>query len=612
LWPLINEMVTRCYRYALVPSQVQAEAFDRAAVAAKRYWNALVAAQRYAEEEIRAGRAATIVGKLEKLLQAKKLAGRAVTIAKQRATGAGLSAEEAIRLLRSEKAAELGRTVKSKDGRSLRRIGRRRLATEYAVERVEKTRKVKGSSLAQAVPYALVKRFRECCNLYIRGKRGRPKFKRFRDSISVQVQIQRTTPIPLVETHVDFGRIAGPLVGRVKVTLHRPLPGGARIKQMSLTCRNHRYYVVLVIDFEPEPTRTTMTGRVAGIDPGRKLALAVASLDGKDEEVFQPPLGRDKRWLRRLRRLQRKADRQRRTNNPDCFDTEGRWIPGRRLNIDSAAQAATKRMIADMEEHLAAVRLDYYHRAANSLLERFDVIGIGAWRGRGRAPGCGRARRAQNRKDYDHAISLFAGILKYKALERNKLALTIKEAGSTRGCERCGQATGPRGLKDLNVREWVCLVCGHRQHRDFAAARAHARKAAETAAVAFTEQPALKTFGAKSASAPPGEATKVMSCNDVKVPVADEAETVRSASHGSSRGGSAAVLAQPQRAARGSPGAVAQGDKGICLRGHDGQPGLAGRPLKSGAMICGCCWPLRNRPTSPLGERRTKEKGPSA
>jgi transposase len=581
----VNNKVTRCYRYALAPSRVQAEAFARAAVRARRYWNALVAAQRYAEREIRAGRGGTIVRRLTELLEGKELTGRAVSVARQRAAQVGITADEAIRLLRTEKAAELGRMVKSKDGRALRWIGRRRLAVEYALEIVERTRKTKGSILEAGLAYALLKKFRECCALYILGKRVRPKFKRSRDSVSLQAQILKTTPTPLAETHVNLGRIAGPLVNHVRVVLHRPLPPAAHIKQVCLTCRNGRYYVVFMIDFEPEPAGVTVTGRVAGIDPGRKLALAVASLDGEDEEVFQPPLGRDRRWLRRLRRLQRKADRQRRTNNPDCYDREGRWNPGRRLAIYSKAQAAVERAIARMHEHQAAARLDYYHRTANELLERYDVIGIGGWRGTGRAPGRGNIRRAQNRKDYDHAISLFEQIVRYKAAENNRLVFVVNETGSTRNCENCGETTGPRGLSGLKVREWACSRCGHEQHRDFAAARAHARKAAEMAAGAFPVQPASETHGAKSGSAPRAEATKVIPGIGIKIPVADQAATVRSATHISSRGASAAALVQSLRAVRGSGEAVAQRDSSVCLRGHSGRPGSTGRPLAPGTMI---------------------------
>jgi transposase len=583
--PSVSKMVTRCYRYALAPSQVEAEAFDRAVAGARRYWNGLVAAQRYAECEIRAGRTASVVAKLDRLLQDKKLTGQAASIARQRAAQDGVTAEDAIRELRWKKAVELGRMVRSREGRALRGIGRRRLATEFALESVERTRKVKGSSLAPAVAYGLAKRFRQCSDLYTRGRRRRPKFKGFRDSIGLQVQIKERNRIPLVGTHLNLVRIAGPAVNRVDVILHRPLPALATIKQMSLVCRNGRYCAVLMIEFEPAPIQSTMTHRIAGIDPGRKLALAMASLDGEDEEVFQPRVGWDKRLLRRLRRLQRKADRQRRVANPECFDVVGRCIPGFRLARHSRAQAATERAMSRIQAHLAAARLDYYHRTANALLERFDVIGVGAWRGRGRAPGCGKARRAQNRKDYSHAISLFVGIVQYKAAERNKLVVETKESGSTRNCERCGQATGPSGLSALKLREWTCLVCQHRQHRDFAAARAHASRAAEMAAGAFPEQPALKCFGANSASVSPIGATKATQLGGVEVPVADEAVTARSASHRSLRCASAAVPVQSLNAPCRSGGTVAQGDRNICLSGPSGQPGSAGRPLAQGAMV---------------------------
>jgi hypothetical protein len=46
-----DDLQTRCYRYALLPSPRQQHAIFEAASHARDYWNALVATQRWAESE---------------------------------------------------------------------------------------------------------------------------------------------------------------------------------------------------------------------------------------------------------------------------------------------------------------------------------------------------------------------------------------------------------------------------------------------------------------------------------------------------------------------------------------------------------------------------------
>ena len=70
-------VITRCYRYALAPSQLQREAILAAARVARRYWNSLVACQRYALHEIEHGRRGSIAFDLTELLLAEALNGKA-------------------------------------------------------------------------------------------------------------------------------------------------------------------------------------------------------------------------------------------------------------------------------------------------------------------------------------------------------------------------------------------------------------------------------------------------------------------------------------------------------------------------------------------------------
>src|SRR6516165_4358524 len=70
-----NDLETRCYRYALLPSPRQRQAIFEAASRARSYWNALVGTQRWAEREIRHGRRSQLFKRLLELYARKSSVG---------------------------------------------------------------------------------------------------------------------------------------------------------------------------------------------------------------------------------------------------------------------------------------------------------------------------------------------------------------------------------------------------------------------------------------------------------------------------------------------------------------------------------------------------------
>ena len=42
----------------------------------------------------------------------------------------------------------------------------------------------------------------------------------------------------------------------------------------------------------------------------------------------------------------------------------------------------------------------------------------------------------------------------------------VNEKYTTQVCSNCDHFTGPRGLVQLGIREWICFNCGHKHHRD--------------------------------------------------------------------------------------------------------------------------------------------------
>jgi IS605 OrfB family transposase len=483
------ETTRRCYRYALLPAPVQATALLQAADNARRYWNSLVATTRWAETQIRSGRAGSVVTEFGSVLAQKKMVGRAASKSPAEALAA--------RIERVQKLATVIRAKKS--GWRLSGIYRKRLAIEYAHEKIDMTRKIKGHAVSNSAAAALNIKFLDSTKAYIEGKREGPKFKRRGDSISLQMQIQHTSP--LQDAAVNLERLAGEVCASVPFFLHRPIPEGATIKQVAVTIRGDKFYLILMLEApqavlaRPFPLAA---GRVAGIDPGLKCALSVSSLDGQYQRKLEPVLARDQGFLKRLARLQRKADRQRRAANPDCFATDRTPIRGKWPHKVTKNLERTLKQIAGMSEHIANARQDYYHQATNSLLENFDVVGIGTWRGHQTSLGQGKAKKAMRRKALDHSPSAFAAILKYKAEAAGKTVLAIDEAGTTRTCVDCGEVTGPKGIENLSIRNWTCSACGTNHDRDFSSAKAIAQRADIEKGAAVAQTVSLAPRGAKT------------------------------------------------------------------------------------------------------------------
>ena len=51
-------------------------------------------------------------------------------------------------------------------------------------------------------------------------------------------------------------------------------------------------------------------------------------------------------------------------------------------------------------------------------------------------------------------------MLRYKAIARAAMFVDTSEYLSTQACSECESVGGPKRLKDLEIREWVCGDCG--------------------------------------------------------------------------------------------------------------------------------------------------------
>ncbi len=136
---------------------------------------------------------------------------------------------------------------------------------------------------------------------------------------------------------------------------------------------NH-YYVQLVVEGVPHQKRKNTVGsETIGLDIGPS-SLAIVPRQGPVQlKTFCEGLRPD---ARKKRRLQRRMDRQRRANNPQNYDEQGRMKKGRLVWKNSRRYQATRRELANTERRFAAHRKSLHGHLVNDLLRVGKTIQI--------------------------------------------------------------------------------------------------------------------------------------------------------------------------------------------------------------------------------------------
>lgn len=282
-------------------------------------------------------------------------------------------------------------------------------------------------------------------------------------------------------------------VCHVRFLQHRPLPEDAKIVEMKVIRRRSLYWLVLTVNNDV-PKAHPATGKSCGIDPGMKTPVTLVGEDaqpGIEGEEYDP--GRPLTKTLKKLRLQRKSDRQRRANNPQCFRDDGNWIRGSRLTTISKGMRDTEDRIARQHARCGDIRKDFWNNKANEILRSYDTVYLGNWKdatpqqkgkakkqrkgkyaetGEKRAKGQASQQRGRERTLRDIALGVFRQSLEEKATRSTnpKKVDMVGERNTTRTCCNCGAIEGPTGIEGLRIRQWQCPTCGFVQHRDRGAA----------------------------------------------------------------------------------------------------------------------------------------------
>lgn len=163
----------------------------------------------------------------------------------------------------------------------------------------------------------------------------------------------------------------------------------------------------------------------------------------------------------------------------------------------------SKKKTARLQEKIANQRKDRNHKISHDLVKNHQEIYITNDKLKGQAKLFGKQIASSG-------IEQLRQFILYKGSSCGRVVKLVESRYSTMRCSGCEALTGPTGLNNLNIRDWVCEACGAEHDRDVNAAintlnaglrySLEAAKAAVLEPVRVTEQ--LKKSGNYAKSCP--------------------------------------------------------------------------------------------------------------
>ena len=286
---------------------------------------------------------------------------------------------------------------------------------------------------SQTLQQAIVNMGNAFDQFYKRGNKGYPKFKKkgARDSFRIPV----TCAIDYDNWTIKVAKIG---IIRFFKGHNKRIDG--KIKSYTISHTSTDRYFISVL-YEVEDRKKLNNNKSVGIDVGIK-DFAVLS-DGK---VFESQKYL-KRNLRKLKVLQRTVSR--------------RYRQCKKREEQSNNWKKVVKQVAKLQEHIAFQRYDYLHKVSTWIAQNYSTVCVETLNVKGMMKN---RRLAQSISDC--GWSMFLNMIGYKCYNLVKID---KWFASSQTCSECGHKE--EKVKNLNVREWTCTVCGARHSRDLNAAR---------------------------------------------------------------------------------------------------------------------------------------------
>ena len=232
----------------------------------------------------------------------------------------------------------------------------------------------------------------------------------------------------------------------IKINLHRELPENATIKQATITKKNNKYYIAISFDDNMPTPKPVVAQSSIGLDVGINSLVATS----KDVKIANPRY--TKKYARQLKLASRHLSRKQHSRK------KGDNTPKSKRYLKQQAK------VAKIHEKIANSRSDYIHKITNEITNQYDVICIEDLNVKG---------MMKNHKLSKHIADVAWGELrrqlKYKCERKGKFLIPVDRwLPSSQICSSCFSLTGK---KPLNVRKFICPICGTMHDRDVNAAK---------------------------------------------------------------------------------------------------------------------------------------------
>ncbi|MDY7537889.1 transposase [Undibacterium sp. 5I1] len=142
-----------------------------------------------------------------------------------------------------------------------------------------------------------------------------------------------------------------------------------------------------------------------------------------------------------------------------------KYYRGAEVKLGMAQRAKKKRLVKSIHAKIANRRKDHHHQLSTKLVRRYGAIFVG------NVNASSLVKTKMAKSVLDAGWSQFRTMLSYKCDDAGVWFEEVNEAYSTQDCSACFARSGPKGLKDLGIREWTCPHCGTMHDRDRNAAK---------------------------------------------------------------------------------------------------------------------------------------------
>ena len=260
---------------------------------------------------------------------------------------------------------------------------------------------------------------------------GFPKFKSKRKCNHSYRTINQKSTIKL-----EYNKIKLPKLGFVKIKLHRNLPSNSKICSATVSEKNGRYYVSILVEYQKE---------IEKVKPIKVLGLDYSQPDFYvDSENRKPNFPKPKRSLQeKLTKEQRKLSRKVKGSNN---------------------HNKQRFKVARLEERIANQRKDFLHKLSNQLTNEYDVICVEDINLRAMSQCLSLGKNIS-----DNGFGDFRIMLNYKSIDKGRYFVKIdKWFPSSKTCRHCGCINSELKLGEM---KWICPSCNELIHRDENAAK---------------------------------------------------------------------------------------------------------------------------------------------